>query len=269
MITPPVPDIAPGKDITYCQWMADASDVTRQIANVEGYQSHGGHHLVLYATAVHEPVGTSRICTDQDMVSITFVGAVGGEGTSGPGAKLPAGLAFEVPPGMALMANTHYLNATDDAFDGQSVVDVKFADPAHPLPSVGFVVVNWASFMIPHGTPEFTGGGWCTAPRDLSLIMWTNHMHEYGTSVFSEVERLDGTMVTMSRDETWRPEQAFAAPWVRWDPATPMVVKAGERFHVSCTWSNMTSDDVRFPREMCIASGFALEAMPQLVCQAN
>ena len=163
MIAPPVPDIAPGKDVTYCQWMADASDVSRQIANVEGYQSHGGHHLVLYATTVREPVGTSRVCTDQDMLSITFVGAVGGEGTSGPGAKLPAGLAFEVPPGMALMANTHYLNATDDAFDGQSVVDVKFADPAHPLPSVGFFVVNWASFMIPHGTPEVTSDGWCTA----------------------------------------------------------------------------------------------------------
>jgi hypothetical protein len=269
MITPPILDIAPGKDVTYCQWLADASDVTQQIANVEGFQSHGGHHLILYATSVHEPVGTSRICNDQDMLSITFVGAVGGEGTSGPAAKLPPGLAFEVPPGMALMANTHYLNATDDMFDGQSVVDVKFGDPAHPLPSVGFFVVSWAQFMIPHGTPELTSDGWCTATRDLRFIMWANHMHEYGTSVFSEVERTDGSMVTMARDDTWRPEQAFAAPWVRWDPAAPMVVKSGERFHVSCTWSNMTNADVGFPREMCVGTGFTLDAMPQMVCRAN
>jgi hypothetical protein len=269
MIAPPVLDIAPGNDVTYCQWVADPSDVSRQIQNVEGYQSRGGHHLVLYATTVHEPVGTSRICTDEDMLSITFVGAIGGEGTSGAAAKLPAGLAFEVPPGMALMANTHYLNATDEAFDGQSVVDVNFGDLAHPLPSVGFFVVNWARFMIPHNTAEVTSGGWCTAPRDLRFIMWTNHMHEYGKSVFSEVERLDGTTETMSLDESWTPEQAFAAPWVRWDPSAPMVVKAGERFHISCSWSNTTSVDVGFPREMCIASGFTLEAMPQLVCQAN
>lgn len=269
MIAPPVLDIAPGKDVTYCQWLADASDVTRQIENVEGFQSTGGHHLALYATTVHEAVGTSRICTDEDMLAITFVGSVGGEGTSGPGSKLPPGLAFEVPAGMALMANTHYLNATDNTFDGQSVVDVKFADPAHPVPSVGFFALNWVKFLIPQGSPAVTSDGWCTATRDLSFIMWTNHMHEYGKSVFSEVERLDGTMVMMARDDTWRPEQAFASPWVRWDPAAPMVVKAGERFHISCTWTNLTGADVRFPREMCVSTGFTLEAMPQLICLAD
>jgi hypothetical protein len=269
MVTPPITGIAPGSDTTYCQWMADASDVSRQIANVEGYQSRGGHHLVLYATAVHEPVGTSRICTDQDMLSITFVGAVGGEGTAGPAAKLPEGFVFEVPAGMALMANTHYLNATDETFDGQSVVDVKFGDPAHPQASVGAAAVGWSGFTIPHGPSDVTSDGWCTVAKKLSFIMWTNHMHEFGKSEFSEVARQDGTMVTMSRDATWSPEQAFNAPWVRWDVASPMVVNPGDRFHVSCTWSNTTDADIHFPREMCAALGFTLEAMPQFNCIAN
>ena len=268
MIAPPVLAVAPGSDVTYCQWLADPSDVSRQIATVQGFQSQGGHHMVLYATTVHETVGTSRLCTQQDMLSITFVGAVGGEG-GGAGVKLPDGLAFDVPPGMALMANTHYINATDQTFDAQSVVDVKFGDPKHPLPSVGFLAVNWAGFSIPHGVANFTSDAWCTAPRTLSFFMWTNHMHEFGVSTFSEVARQDNSVVTMSRDTTWTPDQAFNAPWVRWDPASPMVVNQGDRFHVSCTWTNTTNADITAPREMCISSGFTLEAMPQAICMAQ
>jgi hypothetical protein len=269
MIAPPVLGIAPGSDVMYCQWLADPLDVSRQIVNVEGYQSSGGHHMVLYATTVHEPVGTSRPCTDQDMVSITFVGAVGGEGTGGPAAKLPDGLAINVPPGMSLMANTHYYNATDRTLDAQSVADVKFGDPQHPLPSVGFFAVNWAGFLIPQGASNYTSDAWCTAPRTLSFFMWTNHMHQNGVSTFSEVVRQDNSVVTLSRDTSWAPDQAFNAPWVRWDVASPMVVNAGDRFHVSCTWSNTTSADLSIPREMCISSGFTLEEMPQSICQAH
>jgi hypothetical protein len=170
---------------------------------------------------------------------------------------------------MALMANTHYLNATDEMFDGQSVVDVKFGDSSHPQPTVAFVAVAWTGFTIPHSSSGVTSDGWCTANQKLSFIMWTNHMHEYGSSELSEVARLDGTMTTMSHDTTWAPEQAFNAPWVRWDVASPMVVNPGDRFHVSCTWNNPTSADIHFPREMCVASGFALEAGPQVSCIAN
>src|SRR5215510_1848689 len=71
MIAPTIHAIAPGVDQAYCQWLAEPSDVDRQIVDMQGYQSRGGHHMVLYATTVHEPVGTSRICTDDDMLSIT------------------------------------------------------------------------------------------------------------------------------------------------------------------------------------------------------
>jgi hypothetical protein len=269
MVAPPVLGIAPGSDQTYCQWLADPSDVDRQIVDVEGYQSPGGHHLVLYATTVHETVGTSRLCTQEDMLSISFVGAVGGEGNTSSAVKLPAGLAFDLPKGMSLMANAHYLNATDAPFDGQSVADVRFGDPEHPLAPVGFLAVTWAGFKIPPGPSDYTSEASCTATRKLSFFMWTNHMHEYGRSMFSELVRQDSTVVSMSRDTSWSPEQAFNAPWVRWDPAAPLVVNPGDQFHVSCTWHNTTDAAIATPREMCIASGFTLEAMPQAICLAK
>lgn len=268
MVAPAIHDLVPGDDVTYCQWLTEPEDVARQIVNVEGHQSPGGHHLVLYATTVIEPVGTTRICTDQDMISITFVGAVGGEGNTSA-VKLPPGLAFELPQGMALMANSHYYNATDEMLDVQSVADVKFGDPAHPLSPVGFVAVNWARFKIPAQPSEYTSGGYCTATRKLSFFLWTNHMHQLGTSMISEVIRQDNTVVTMASDQSWSPEQAFNSPWVKWEPAAPMVVNPGDRFRVSCTWRNTTGLEVSVPREMCVASGFTLEAMPQSICQAE
>jgi hypothetical protein len=203
------------------------------------------------------------------MLAITFVGAIGGEGTDAGTAKLPEGLAFGVPKGMSLMANTHYFNASDQVLDGQSVADVKFGDPEHPLGTVGFFSVIWAGFTVPTGGAYYTSDASCTATKQFSFIMWANHMHESGTSVFSEVIRADNTRVSMRRDDTWAPEQAFNTPFSRWDVATPMVVNPGDQFHVSCTWRNTTPADLIFPREMCIALGFTLEAMPQTNCLAN
>jgi hypothetical protein len=269
MVAPTVPDIAPGADQTYCQWLAEPSDVERQIVNMGGYQSRGGHHLVLYATTVHEPVGTSRICTDNDMLAITFVGAIGGEGTDAGTAELPEGFAFGIPKGMSLMANTHYFNASDEPIDGQSVADVEFGDPEHPLSTVGFFSVVWTGFSVPAGGSYYTSDAYCTATKQFSFIMWGNHMHESGSSIFSEVMRPDNSIASMARDDTWTPEQAFKTPLSRWDVATPMVVNPGDRFHVSCTWRNTTATDLVFPREMCLAFGFTLEAMPQTTCRAN
>src|SRR5262252_3836137 len=62
-IAPEVKDVNPGDDLMFCQWVAPASDVDRQVVVTTGYQSLGGHHVILYATKDIEPVGTSRLCT--------------------------------------------------------------------------------------------------------------------------------------------------------------------------------------------------------------
>ena len=268
VVTPPVMNIQPGDDLNYCQWIADPSTVDQQIIKVGGYQSVGGHHLTLYATTIKEKVGTSRICTNDDMLAITFLGAVGGEGNGTNVVTLPDGLAFSYPKGQALMVNAHYINATDNVIDGQSVADIQYADPKHPLQPVGFLAVNWTDFMIPTGGMDYTSEATCTATQKLSFFMWGNHMHEYGVSETSTLIRQDGSQQMLAADPHWSKELTFHTNWVKWDPATPMVVNAGDKFHLSCTWRNTTPDVVGFPREMCVATGFVLEAMPQSICEA-
>jgi hypothetical protein len=262
-VMPQVTQLQPGDDLMFCQWVAPPSETERQIVDTQGYQSTGGHHIALYATSQSEPIGTSRICTIRDMLTVNFVGAVGAEGVSA--AKLPDGMAFNVPPGFALMTNTHYYNTSDDVIDAQSVVDVKFADPKHRLPGAGNVAVVDDKFSVPAGT-KYTSDTYCKAPRKLSFFMWGNHMHEWGTHAFSEVIRADGRKELMSKDDDWSNDKVFNPAWSRWDTTSPFVVNPGDTFHVQCNWNNTTSAALEFPVEMCVSTGFTLEDMPQLVC---
>jgi len=265
-VTPTIDELDPGADVMYCQWIAAPSDVDRQVIDTKGFQSLGGHHVALYATSEIEDVGTSRLCTTRDMLTVSFVGAVGAEGVST--VALPDGMAFNVPKGFALMTNTHYINTTDSAIEGQSVVDVKFADPAHHLQGAGNVAINNDMFSIPAGE-TFTYDGYCKAKSQMSFFMWANHMHEWGAHVSSDVIRADGTRQFLAIDDHWSKDLTFNPAWTRWDVTQPFVVNAGDTFHVQCTWNNTTSDALTFPTEMCVSTGFTLEEMPMAVCEGT
>jgi hypothetical protein len=265
-VMPTVAELQPGEDLMFCQWVAPPADLDRQIIDATGFQSTGGHHIALYATSQVEPIGTSRICTLRDMLTVNFVGAVGAEGLSA--AKLPDGMAFSVPAGFALMTNTHYFNTSDEVMDAQSVIDVKFADPKQRLAAAGNVAVNYDTFSIPPGG-SFTSDGYCKATKQLSFFMWGNHMHEWGAHAMSEIIRADGTRQLMAKDDTWSQDRTFNPVWTRWDTAAPFIVNPGDTFHVQCSWNNTTGEPLTFPVEMCVSTGFTLEEMPQSVCEAK
>jgi hypothetical protein len=178
-------------------------------------------------------------------------------------------MAFDLPAGMALMANTHYLNETDDVLDGQSVVDLKFSDPDHPLPAAGSVAVNWDGFTIPVQAAMYTSDSYCPATAKSSYFMWANHMHQWGAQAMSEIIHPDGSRQLMAMDDPWNTEETFNPSWTRWNVDTPMVVNPGDIYHVQCSWNNTTPDPIMFPLEMCVAIGFTLEATPQSICSAT
>src|SRR6185312_17375356 len=79
-VTPVVEDLKPGANIEYCAWVAAPAEKTQDVLAFSGKQSATGHHVVLYATSEKYPVGESHVCTTEDMLSVSFVGGVGGEG---------------------------------------------------------------------------------------------------------------------------------------------------------------------------------------------
>jgi hypothetical protein len=268
LVAPEVDDVAPGDDLNLCQWLAAPVAEGGQVVDLKAYQGRGGHHFVLYATTEKMPIGESHICTTQDMLSVNFLGATEAGGEGEDDVSLPAGYAFDLPAGQWLMADAHYLNASDDTYDTQAVVDIKYGDPKAPLAPVGFVAVNFDEFDIP-ANQDLTQDAYCTSTNDLSFFMWGDHMHQYGSAEMSEIIHTDGSTTQMASNPIWSPELTYNTPWVHWDTSTPFVVKAGETFHLQCSWHNTTSNDILFPTEMCVGSGMVLEGMPQAVCEAG
>lgn len=262
--------LLPGENKMLCQWVAVANDADLDVVDIKGYQSVTGHHAVLYSTSETEDIGTTRECTTQDMVSVEFLGGVGGE-AGGGAPKLPDPYVFRFGKQRMLLANAHYLNATDSVQDVQSVLDIKTAEPSDAHKPAGMVNATYTDFQIPANTPSYSLDTYATVPVDMTLLVWFNHMHSNGTSALTEVKRADGMVQTLAVDTVWNAEEAFNPSFTHYDPSasTPMQLKAGDQLHINCTWENNTSSPIMFPDEMCVGSGFYTESSKQYIIDAN
>jgi len=264
-VTPAIAEIAPGKDETYCQWLSDPATDDVDIMDAEGAQSMGGHHVVLYATTLRSPIGTSRPCTDADQVSLRYLGAIGGEGVSGAVGKLPKDVVYRLPKGWALMGNVHYVNYTTKPMAAQSVIDVKMG-PANPNASVASLFVNTVvdELEIPPGEHTITTS--CEIQQDLPVVLAANHMHERGTKVKSVIKRVAGGEEVIRDDTIWAPESVFAPQMVRYPDGQPNIFKTGDTLQTTCTWNNQEGKTLGFPSEMCVTFAFYLGSGLQITC---
>jgi hypothetical protein len=266
-VTPTVKGIQPGDNLEYCQWVAPAADTAQDILDVTGHQSATGHHAVLYGTTeTNFKVGESHLCTADDMVSISFLGGIGGEGSMGSATQLPEGLNFRLPAGQALMANTHWLNATDGVVDGQAVIDLKVAPVSDQRVPADMFVNNADTFSIgPNAASSWDSS--CVLKQDLSIAMLTNHMHNYGMSVYSELLHTDGTKEMLRNDTTWSAEWQFNPQYTRYTVNAPQLFHAGDTIHTHCEWQNTTNKTLGFPDEMCVTIGFYFPGRGMIVCE--
>jgi hypothetical protein len=253
---PVMEDLAPGADVTHCQYIQAPLDRDIDVLDAEGYQSEGGHHAVAFASRLDAPLGTNRVCTDEDnLAQGSFLGGVGGE--AGGGTKLPPGVAFRLPKGSSLMLSTHFLNTTDRPLDGHAVVDIKFAE-VDPARSIATMFVNGsARFQIPANGPADALAE-CTMKDTMQVIMFTNHMHDHGAFAKTEIVRADGSVELAHEDPKWTYEMQFKAVYSRWPVEEPLTLVPGDVVRTRCHWENKTATDVQFPREMCFGIGFFL-----------
>jgi len=274
--TETVKDVKPGGDVTYCEYAMAPFDHDVDILDVQGYQSAFGHHAIAfsYAPTGNEELGSSFPCMGTEFSSGVsapdggrslggslsmgaFLGGVAGAAGS-RSAPLPAGVAFRLTKGNGVMANVHYLNTGEKTIDGNAVLDIKFADvdPSRLIAAM-FLNLNFNFDLQPH-VPT-SSSIQCVAGNDVQIIMMANHMHEFGTSVTTEIVHSDtGTTETMHDDPKWNYDMQFNLQFSRWEVATPFVIHTGDTIRTTCNWMNSTANDMKFPREMCVGVGFAL-----------
>jgi hypothetical protein len=256
IVSPIVRGVEPGQDLTVCQFVQAPLDRDIDILDAQGYQSAFGHHAVAFASTSDTPIGSSGKCTDKDNLSGSFLGGVGGEG--GGGVTLPEGVAFRLLKGNSIMLNVHFLNTGEKTVDGQSVVDFKFAEvtPGRKVASL-FANGNMSFKVAPNS--QATATAECPIARDIDFILFTNHMHDYGTAATTRLVRANQATAEMVHDDPlWTYEMQFKANYSQWSAVAPLHLVPGDKLVTDCEWSNDTADMVTYPREMCFGIGYFL-----------
>src|SRR5262245_31636354 len=80
VLLPPVKDLMPGQSYEMCTWTEHILDQDVEVKSTESWQTEVGHHVILFYTTKHQPVGTTRLCTDDDMATFRFAVGSGAEG---------------------------------------------------------------------------------------------------------------------------------------------------------------------------------------------
>jgi hypothetical protein len=270
-----IPDIQPGTDVTFCQYVMAPVDHDMDIVDVRGAQSKFGHHAVAfsYTGTGNEELGKSVPCSGTEFTAGAtrgsgasgaglmgmggYLGAVGGD-TSAPPMKLPQDVAFRLKQGDGVMLNLHYINVGETPIDGDAVLDLKFEE-AKPdrLIAALFVAIN-SKFMLMPGD-ETDSSIDCAVQSNVDIIMMANHMHEYGIHASTQVQRAGTDAIeTLREDPVWTYDMQFNPKYSRWEATSPFTLHPGDAIRTSCTWKNSSDAPISFPREMCISAGFAL-----------
>ena len=245
-ITPPTRGLEPGSSHEICAWTGVQVDHDIDIRKAIGYQATVGHHIILFASKLNLPAGTSRECTDTDMASFRMVAATGSEGLP---SEAPGDLVYRIDAGMWIVLQEHYLNTGDDPVDSQSALDIMFADPAVTYtPSHSIAFLNSELDLAP-GVDTLDVH--CKMTEDVRGWYAIPHMHEWGTS-FNATITHDGVASSMFDNLPWLKQYMFSPPAKTWDVHTPTTLYKDDTIDVHCAWNNTTAQHIHFGTEMCV-----------------
>ncbi|MFM2419479.1 MAG: hypothetical protein RL385_4202 [Pseudomonadota bacterium] len=165
------------------------------------------------------------------------------------GSGLPSNYAFRVRKGEGLFLQTHYVNVTSMPIRVRSYVDVKMTEASDDHQIISLFANTTISNHLPP-KQSATQAVDCVTQGDLSLVMFTNHMHEWGVSTRSVAMLPDGTMRMLKNDPVWNTEWTLNANYTfAFDE--PVVLPKGTTVRTTCTWENTTDRMIAFPDEMC------------------
>ena len=246
--------VAAGESGIWNQWVALPVDYERIVVDLTGTQSLSGHHAILYTTTDIQPVGTVRVDAASDQLTRQFVGGVVGQSTE---LELPEGVVFRVPAGRGLLIQTHYLNVTSESVVGTSRIDVKFGTPSpeYELASL-FGTASLEVNLPPQQASEREVS--CVIEQDLPLLMFANHMHQWGRTVTTTVTDPNGVTQVLKEDPRWNAEWGYNPNFTIESKEEPLLLLKGSKVSTKCTWDNTTPETLAYPSEMCMFIGFFL-----------
>jgi hypothetical protein len=248
-------DVPVGASDDWAQWVGGPFDQDYDVIDITGQQSVGGHHALVYAATEAQLPGFTRLWKDEDQLTTRMMGGVGGEG--GAKVNLPPGIVFRAKKGSYILVQTHYLNALDRPIVGRTVVDVKLS-PVDLTRTVASLMSSTSLSVSLPAHAKTTMDVSCAVQRDLRFLQISNHMHDYGTTTFTEFVDPQGVKHELKSDASWTGDWALNPNFTTYPVESPGFVPSGSMLHTHCEWNNTTDALIKFPSEMCVFFGFIL-----------
>jgi hypothetical protein len=261
VITPILPGVQPGQDVTYCTYLDYRMERELDIVSYKGFQSEQGHHTILYGARTARPAGTHE-CTDEDMYGVRYLGGGGTDATVGADA-LPDGIAFRVPADTQLMMVSHWINASETPIDVQAAYNLTVQEPRADVDPGDLFTSVATNFTLPEGVSTVTQS--CALQDDFKFFLIGGHAHEWATHITISHTPAGGQAVVIY-DTDWDPELIFDTPLDHYTKEAPFTMSAGDTFQVDCTYDNTTGASIRFPTEMCVGFGYFFPADGEIDC---
>ncbi len=262
IVSPPVLGVPPGADVTICAYIDDRVAADTDIVAYKGFQTTvGAHHVILYSVQ-QQQAANAHECTEDDMLNARYLA---GSGADSPPAELPENVVFRIPANTQLMIQTHWINATDAAIDGQGAFNLKVTAPTPAHQTAQLFTFTDTLFTVPVGTGG-TAGTECVIGQKLNVFTMGGHMHEWGTHASITHTPANATTGTMIYDTGWTSEYIFDPPRNNYPTSAPLVLNVGDKMRIDCKFNNTTSAPLPFPSEMCVGWTYAYPMDKQIDC---
>ena len=160
---------------------------------------------------------------------------------------LPEGVAAQLPPGIDIIHEIHYVNTTAEPKEVSAYVNAYTMDIDDVESGLWGGQVRDESILVPAGE---TATEWsrCVMNRDVEVLFLASHTHELGKTF--TIKHFDGTDVgqTIFENTNWHDPKI-----TQYDP--PLVIPAGTGFEWTCSFFNPNDHDVIYGSgaydEMC------------------
>lgn len=201
--------VMPGEDVTFCTYIAGATQAVTYIHDTLGSQSKFGHHSILQYSTKPQEAGTRRCSQESEEAQQgQIIGGTGGEGTSA--IKLPDDVVSEVPAGSQFIINHHWINVGDAEVEAQAEM---ITIPSHADPS-SLKIARAVAIVVPDFNimPKQEGehSGECTFEEDMNMLSMIGHEHHWGTHV--KAERMNSESSDVIFDHDYDPDMVSHPP---------------------------------------------------------
>lgn len=261
VLAPTIKAIPAGADVTYCSYIPNPfGDKEVDVTAALGFQSKFGHHAILLAPATDQKTGDTHECTDKDMNNARYLA---GASDAALNIKIPDGIAFRIKPGGVILVQSHWINTSDKAVEGQASFNLSLQTPdGTRQPAQLFAVVGTQIDLKGRQAGHLVTE--CVMKSPVQLFELGGHEHEWGSHV--KIEKVVAGQSSMLYDQDWKPEFQSNPPFNHYEVKAPLSFAVGDVVRVTCDWNNTTDTELTFPREMCVGVGFNFPATADITC---